>query len=116
MGKGYKVFGTTRDKSKKNLSKLNRLGIFNKVNIHKGEATNNAFCKKVINKQINEIYYLAGDSSMVRSFDHPQQSLQSNTIGILNILEIIKKINLRLKFLTRVQDSFMVIIKKINIT
>ena len=97
LGKGYKVTGTTRDKSKKNLSRLIRLGIFKKVNIYKGEATNNSFCKKIINRHINEIYYLAGDSSVVRSFDHPQQSLQSNTIGILNILEIIKKNKLKTK-------------------
>ena len=101
LGKGYKVTGTTRDKSKKNLSRLTRLGIFKKVNIHTGEATNNSFCKKIINRQVNEIYYLAGDSSVVRSFDHPQQSLQSNTIGILNILEIIKKN----KFKTKVFNS-----------
>jgi GDPmannose 4,6-dehydratase len=97
LEKGYKVIGTTREKSKKNLLRLSKLGIFKKVNVYKGEATNNSFCKKIISSNINEIYYLAGDSSVVRSFDSPQKSLQSNTIGILNILEYIKKKKIKTK-------------------
>ena len=42
-------------------------------------------------KNINEIYYLAGDSSVIGSFETPDISLKSNTEGILNILQILKK-------------------------
>ena len=89
--KGYKVIGTTRENTKKNLFRLSRLGILKNVIIFRGEATDSFFCQKIISNKINEIYYLAGDSSVIRSFDTPQKSLQSNTIGILNILEVIKK-------------------------
>jgi len=91
LQKGYKVIGTTRDRSVKNLYRLKKLNIIKKVNILKGVATNLKFCEKILNKNINEIYYLSGDSSVINSFDTPEISLKSNTEGILNILQTIKR-------------------------
>ena len=42
-------------------------------------------------QNINEIYYLAGDSSVIESFKTPDISLKSNTEGILNILQTLKR-------------------------
>ncbi len=91
LKKGYKVFGTTRNKSLKNLYRLKKLNILNKIKIIKGEATNPDFCKKILNSRINELYYLAGESSVVKSFKTPHLSLESNVNGLLNILQILKK-------------------------
>tara|TARA_B100000989_G_scaffold225197_1_gene172483 strand:+ start:198 stop:1157 length:960 start_codon:yes stop_codon:yes gene_type:complete len=88
--KGYKVIGTTRSKSGRNLYRLKKLEIIKKVKILTGVATKLNFCKKVLNKKIDEIYYLAGDSSVLKSFETPEISLKSNTEGILNILRILK--------------------------
>lgn len=90
LQKGYKVIGTTRNKLSKNLYRLKKLKITKRVNILKGVATDLNFCKKIINSKINEIYYLAGDSSVIKSFETPEISLKSNTEGILNILRILK--------------------------
>ena len=46
LQKGYKVIGTTRDRSSKNLHSLERLKIIKKVTLFKGVATNLKFCKK----------------------------------------------------------------------
>jgi GDPmannose 4,6-dehydratase len=91
LGKGYKVIGTTRNKSSKNLYRLERLNIAKKIILLKGEATNLKFCEKILDRNINEIYYLAGDSSVINSFETPHLSLKSNTEGILNILKILKQ-------------------------
>ncbi len=91
LGKGYKVIGTTRNKSSKNLYRLERLNIAKKIILLKGEATNLKFCEKILGRNINEIYYLAGDSSVINSFETPHLSLKSNTEGILNILKILKQ-------------------------
>ena len=91
LQKGYKVIGTTRNKTKKNLFRLNKLKITQKIIIFKGEATNLKFCRKVLNLKIDEIYYLSGDSSVLKSFINPKNSLKSNTEGILNILETLRK-------------------------
>jgi len=91
LKKGYKVIGTTRNKSIKNLYRLKKLNIVNKVILLKGVATNSKFCEKILVKNISEIYYLAGDSSVIKSFETPEISLKSNTEGILNILQTLKK-------------------------
>ena len=88
--KGYNVIGTTRNKSARNLYRLKKLEIIKRVKILKGVATDLNFCNKVLNPKINEIYYLAGDSSVLKSFETPEISLKSNTEGILNILRILK--------------------------
>ncbi len=90
LQKGYRVIGTTRNKSARNLYRLKRLKIIKRVKILKGVATDFNFCNKVINLKVNEIYYLAGDSSVLKSFETPEISLKSNTEGILNILRILK--------------------------
>ena len=97
LEKGYKVFGTTRNNSHKNLYRLKRLNILKKINILKGEASNKIFCQTVIKSNIDEIYYLAGLSSVVSSFENPEISFQSNTLGLINILKIIKIKKYRIK-------------------
>ena len=70
-----------------NSNQLKKLKVVKKIGILRGVATDLKFCKKVINSKINEIYYLAGDSSVIKSFETPDISLKSNTEGILNILQ-----------------------------
>ena len=91
LQKGYKVIGTTRDRSSKNLHRLERLKITKKITLLTGVATNLKFCEKILRQNINEIYYLAGDSSVIKSFETPDISLKSNTEGILNILQTLKQ-------------------------
>ena len=90
LQKGYKVIGTTRNKSSTNLFRLKKLNVIKKIILLKGVATDLKFCKKILSSKINEIYYLAGDSSVIKSFETPHISLKSNTEGILNILQILK--------------------------
>ena len=99
LTKNYKVVGITRNNSLKNLSRLKRLKIINKVSVIKGSASNKIFLNKLIKKDISikEIYYFAGDSSVVKSFESPDTSLESNTLGILNILMSVKDINKKIK-------------------
>ena len=59
LQKGYKVIGTTRNISKKNLYRLKKLNIIKKIALLKGEATDLKFCKYILNSKIDEIYYLA---------------------------------------------------------
>ena len=47
LQKGYKVIGTTRDRSSKNLHRLERLNITKKITLLTGVATNPKFCDKI---------------------------------------------------------------------
>ena len=106
--KNYSVIGVTRNKSKKNMYRLEKLKIFNKVKIIQGVALDQKFLNKIINKysSIKEIYYLAGDSSATDSFIYPHKSFESNTTGILNILLTIKKINKKIKVFYAASGQF----------
>ena len=106
--KNYSVIGATRNKSKKNMYRLEKLKIFNKVKIIQGVALDQKFLNKIIKKysSIKEIYYLAGDSSATDSFIYPHKSFESNTTGILNILLTIKKINKKIKIFYAASGQF----------
>jgi GDPmannose 4,6-dehydratase len=97
LSKNYNVIGITRNNSKRNLFRIYKLNIQNKVKIIKGKVTDYRFCYKIIKKKISEIYYLAGESSIVKSFEFPEISLLSNSVGILNILRIVKIKNKKIR-------------------
>jgi GDPmannose 4,6-dehydratase len=88
LGKGYTVWGTSRDVKGSSFDNLKRLGIA--ANIHFiSMLPDNLYSVLNAVKQCNpdEIYYLAGQSSVALSFEQPAETIQSATIGILNILE-----------------------------
>ena len=106
LQKRYKVIGITRNKSNSNLFRLKKLEVDKKIKILTGVATDLKFCNKVINSKINEIYYLAGDSSVIKSFETPDISLKSNTEGILNILQILKNKKFKIKLFNAGSGQF----------
>ena len=107
LKKKYNVIGC-RKKSKKNLFRLKKLSIINKIKIIKATALNKKFLKNLLkkNKNIKEIYYLAGDSSVLNSFKYPDISFESNAIGILNILVAVKNYNRKIKVFNATSGQF----------
>ena len=86
--KNYKVFGI--EKKIKNLNKRRKIN--KKIKLIKTDITNFDSLKNVITRiNPNEIYNLAAISSVGSSFDNPIKTLDVNCIGLLNILEIVKK-------------------------
>ena len=107
INKGYDVCGTTRNSSKNNLKNLVRLGILKKVKIIKCNIINFLVVKKLIKiVKPDEIYYLCGKSSVTQSFTNPVDSFKSNTIGLLNILDAVKKTNKKIKVFNAVSGQF----------
>ena len=107
LGKGHDIYGTTRNIGKRNLNNLNKLGVLNKIKIIKCDAKNFKIVKKIIKKiKPQEIYYLCGQSSVTKSFTNPAETFKSNTLGLLNILEIVKEINNKIKVFNAVSGQF----------
>lgn len=106
--KNYQVIGITRNKSKKNLYRLEKLNILNKIKVIEGISLDQIFLKKLFKKNtsVKEVYYLAGDSSATDSFIYPHKSFESNTVGILNILLTIKEINKKIKIFYAASGQF----------
>ena len=107
FGKGHDIYGTTRNIGKKNLNNLNKLGVLNKIKIIKCDPKKFKIVKKIIKKiKPQEIYYLCGQSSVTKSFTNPAETFKSNTLGLLNILEIVKEINNKIKVFNAVSGQF----------
>jgi len=98
LEKGYDVWGTSRDASKSNLINLKKLGIDKKINLV--SVLNDDFQKlsNLISELLpDEIYYLAGQSSVGLSFLEPKETISSNVLGILNVLEICRLISKKIR-------------------
>ena len=107
LKKNYKILGITR-KVKKSYYRFKLLNINKKIKLIRGNAVNFKFVKKLIknNKNIKEIYYLSGKSSVTKSFSNPIESFKSNTLGILNILENVKNINKNIRVFNAASGQF----------
>jgi GDPmannose 4,6-dehydratase len=98
LKKGYEVAGTSRDAQMSSFRNLDRLGIREQVKLTSMSLTDFRSVLQVLNKtQPDEIYNLAGQSSVGLSFEQPVETLDSITTGTLNILEAIRFIEAPMK-------------------
>ena len=99
LEKGYTVVGTSRDAQVSSFRNLLRLGIREKIQYESLVPTDFRSVLQVISKtQPDEIYNLAGQTSVGLSFDQPVETLESIATGTLNFLEAIRFINVPIKF------------------
>ncbi len=91
LHKGYDVWGTSRDAQASTLSNLSMLGVERKVTVL-SMAPNDfrSVFSAVDRSDPDEIYYLAGQSSVGLSFEQPAETLDSVVNGVLNILEVMR--------------------------
>ena len=107
INKKHDICGTTRNSNKNNLKNLTRLGILKKVKIIKCDIANFFAVKKLIKKiKPDEIYYLCGQSSVTKSYIDPGEAFKSNTLSLLNVLEIVKNTNKKIKIFNAVSGQF----------
>lgn len=98
LEKGYGVWGAARDAHLSHFDNLRTLGILPRVKLV--SMTLNDFRSTLQTlKQIvpDEIYNLAGQSSVGLSFEQPVETLESISIGTLNLLEAIRFLELPIK-------------------
>ena len=91
LSQGYVVFGTSRDAQMSSFRNLRRLGIDGRVQVESMALTDFRSVFQVVRKtQADEIYNLAGQSSVGLSFQQPVETLESIALGTLNVLEAIR--------------------------
>ena len=99
LNKGYTVCGTSRDAEMSSFQNLVRLGIRDKVKLESMAITDFRSVVQVLTKiQPDEVYNLAGQSSVGLSFQQPVETLESMAAGTLNLLEAIRFIGVPIKF------------------
>ncbi len=91
LEKGYFVCGTSRDAQISSFRNLLRLGIREQIKYESLVPTDFRSVLQVISKiQPDEIYNLAGQTSVGLSFEQPVETLESIATGTLNFLEAIR--------------------------
>src|SRR3546814_18865222 len=85
---GYAVHGTSRDKEMANTSGLRQIGIYDDVTIHSAALLDFRSVLQVIGDvRPDEIYNLAGQSSVGLSFAQPVGTFDGILLWTLNILQ-----------------------------
>ena len=94
LERGYRVAGTSRDEQMSGFGNLDRLGIRHRVELASMAINDFRSVLQVLARfKPDEIYNLAGQSSVGLSFEQPVETLESISVGTLNILEGIRFLN-----------------------
>src|SRR5437660_731888 len=99
LEKGYEVWGTSRDAQASTFENLLFLGILDRVKTVSMAANDfRSVLQAISHSQPDEIYNLAGQSSVGLSFEQPAETLESIATGTLNLLEVIRFLGLPVRF------------------
>ena len=91
LQKGFRVVGTSRDHSEANLWRLKRLAIDSDIeNVSLSLHDTVAIRKILATYQPDEIYYLAGPSSVAASFREPMVSMDQIFQPVVSFLEVLR--------------------------
>jgi GDPmannose 4,6-dehydratase len=94
LGKGYTVHGTSRDAGQP-FGRLEALGIRERVRVHSASLRSFREMLALIDElRPDEIYNLAGQSSVGLSFDRPMETMQSIAEAELLMLEVVRSLKL----------------------
>lgn len=98
LSKGYKVWGTSRDAEGSSFTNLQKFGIKNQIKVISMIPEDFRSVLVALRKsEPDEIYYLAGQSSVGLSFEQPAETIQSIALGTLNVLEASRMLDKRPK-------------------
>jgi GDPmannose 4,6-dehydratase len=94
LARGDDVFGTTRDAASADRSRLGLLGIDQRVHLVSMLPSDyRSVLRTIADSRPQEIYFLAGQTSVGLSFDQPVEAIESIATGVLNVLEAIRFID-----------------------
>lgn len=91
LSKGYRVVGSSRDAHLASFNSLRTLGIYENVELISMALSDFRSTLQALDRVLpDEIYNLAGQSSVGLSFEQPVETLESISVGTLNLLEAIR--------------------------
>jgi GDPmannose 4,6-dehydratase len=99
LSRGYEVWGTTRYPATKQPEALRSLGIDSKVKILLVDYTSIASLACAISAAApDEVYNLAAQSSVARSFDEPTDTGEVTALGVARLLQALREIHPEARF------------------
>jgi len=94
LDRGYRVVGTSRDAAGSRFEGLTRLGIKQRVKLVSMSLVDFRSTMQVVSRsEPDEIYNLAGQTSVGLSFEQPVETFESIIVGTVNLLETIRMID-----------------------
>lgn len=91
LDKGYEVWGTSRDVQASPMSNLATLDIAGRVHlVSMAPSDFRSVFTAMERSDPDEVYFLAGQSSVGLSFEQPAETLESIVTGTLNMLEVMR--------------------------
>ncbi len=99
LRRGYRVAGSSRDAQISSFVNLQRLHLRPEVEVESVAITDfRSVLQALIKAEPDEVYNLAGQSSVALSFQQPVETMESISIGTLNLLEAIRFLGKPIKF------------------
>ena len=98
LEKKYRVIGVCRNTGKAFLTNLDLLNIKHRIELVASSIGHFEHVKQIVQEyKPHEIYNLAGQSSVSRSFKEPVATFEGISMGTLNLLEAVRTLNLPVK-------------------
>lgn len=99
LSKGYEVHGIMRRLSSFASGRIDHLYVNENFHTHYGDLTDSPSISALVAQIKPDEFYNLGAMSQVRiSFDVPQYTLEANAVGVLNVLEAIRRLSPHTKF------------------
>ncbi len=99
LSRDYEVWGSSRDAAVTDFANLRFLGVRERVKTLSLQPTDfRSVLQAITRVQPDEIYNLAGQSSVGLSFEQPVETFESITVGTMNFLEAIRFSNPKIRF------------------
>lgn len=99
LSKGYEVHGIMRRLSSFASGRIDHLYVNKNFHTYHGDLTDSPSISSLVSEiQPDEFYNLGAMSHVKVSFEVPQYTLETNTVGVLNVLEAIRKLSPHTKF------------------
>lgn len=99
LQRGYEVHGTSRDHEVASFANLTSLGILSQVRLYSMLTSDfRSVLTALQSADADEIYNLAGQTSVGMSFQYPVETFESILIGTMNLLECIRLLKKPVKF------------------
>lgn len=96
---GYQVWGTSRDAQMSTFNNLRALGVREQVNLLSMAPTDfRSVLSALTRSDPDEVFFLAAQSSVGLSFEQPAETLESISLGTLNLLEALRFLGKPIKF------------------
>ncbi len=91
LARGDQVYGTTRDAASADRSRLRAVGVDARIQLFSMlPADFRSVLRVIAEVRPEEIYFLAGQTSVGLSFEQPVEAIESIATGLLNVLEAIR--------------------------